>query len=129
MLEAFSLAKCREDKNVKLRFVDGYFDESYFKQFREQADLLGVGYQVIFSGYVNDEEYERLLRQTDVVIQLRALTRGETSRAVLDLMAQGKPVILNRFATFKDYPEEVVFFILDIPSAEELSRAVDDMYL
>ena len=79
------------------------------------------------TGYVTDELYEKYIMAADVAVQLRSGSRGETSKAVLDCMSFGVPVILNDYATFKDYPDDVVCKLSEVPAAAELKNKLAEL--
>ena len=72
------------------------------------------------TGFVDQEDYRRYLMAADAAVQLRQRSRGETSRAVLDCMAYGLPVILNAHGTLDDYRDEDVVKIKDPVDQREL---------
>lgn len=80
-------------------------------------------------GFVSSEIYQDYLAAADLAIQLRTDSRGETSRAVLDCMAAGIPVIVNAHGTARELPDATVLKIPDRFSKDELVRAIDMMHM
>ena len=58
-------------------------------------------------------KYKDYLSAADLAIQLRKNSRGETSRAVLDCMAAGLPVIVNAHGTAAELPDYAVYKLPD----------------
>jgi glycosyltransferase involved in cell wall biosynthesis len=76
---------------------------------RRRAEALGLADRVRFLGRRPAAEYADVIAASDVGINLRRPpTNGETSAALLDLLAGGVPTIVTDVATFADYPDTVV---------------------
>jgi glycosyltransferase involved in cell wall biosynthesis len=56
-------------------------------------------------GYVDDATFTTYLQATDVGINLRYPTLGETSATLLALMAAGKPTLVSNVDAFVEFPE------------------------
>ncbi len=70
------------------------------------ARFAGVERYVRRVGYVADEALPDLFAASDVAINLRYPTAGETSAAVLRLMSGGLPVIVTDTGAFSDLPDD-----------------------
>lgn len=70
---------------------------------------------ITITGYVNQRTYDYYLIAADIGVQLRTQTRGETSRAMMNLILNGVPFIHNRLGGSKEIPLEVA---LGIDTAE-----------
>ena len=68
------------------------------------------------------------LAAADLAVQLRTQTRGGTSKAILDCLAHGVPVIANNAGSFGDYADEVVYKLSPAPDSAELAQALDTLY-
>jgi glycosyltransferase involved in cell wall biosynthesis len=76
---------------------------------RRQAEALGLTRRVRFLGRRPAADYADLIAVTDIGVSLRRPpTNGETSAALLDLLAAGVAAIVTDVATFGDYPDTVV---------------------
>jgi glycosyltransferase involved in cell wall biosynthesis len=93
---------------------------------RRQAEALGLSRRVRFLGRRPAADYADLIAVTDIGINLRRPpTNGETSAALLDLLAAGVATIVTDVATFGDYPDSVVHKVRwDARGPEELGRAL-----
>jgi glycosyltransferase involved in cell wall biosynthesis len=69
---------------------------------------------VFITGYCPPAVYREFLSATDIAVQLRADSRGETSGTVLDCMAYGVPTIVNREGSLCELPDDA---IIKIPQA------------
>ncbi len=94
---------------------------------REEARALGLAEQVRFLGRQAAADYADLIAAIDVGVNLRRPpTNGETSAALLDLLAAGVATVVTDVATFADYPDTVVRKVRwdGARGPEELRRAL-----
>lgn len=59
------------------------------------------------SGYLEKEEYEAALELTDIVVNLRYPSMGESSGTLCEAFKYGKPVIVSQLNQYNEYPDEV----------------------
>jgi glycosyltransferase involved in cell wall biosynthesis len=64
----------------------------------------------------------------DAAVQLRALSRGETSASILDCLAYGIPVIIHANGSATELPENVACRIQDKFSQAELCEALEQLH-
>jgi glycosyltransferase involved in cell wall biosynthesis len=69
-------------------------------------------------GYVSDDLYHKYLSVSDIVINLRYPTMGETSRTLLDAMGWGKPVIVSNIGSYQETPDSCCWKV-DVDENEE----------
>ena len=79
---------------------------------------------VKFTGYLPADEYSTWLRAADIAVQLRIMTRGENSGAVLDVMAHGLPLITNAHGSNAELPLSAVYMLPEDPSGALLRDAL-----
>jgi len=72
------------------------------------ARQLGVAERVHVLGYVDFVELERAIAASDLCLNLRYPTAGETSASLLRILAVGRPTIVNEYAQFRDLPDAAV---------------------
>jgi glycosyltransferase involved in cell wall biosynthesis len=65
-----------------------------------------------------------LMRGTDVAVQLRSVTHGESSGVVAQLLALGKQLVVNAEGSFAELPPELVTFVPVECTPDELARAI-----
>jgi len=63
------------------------------------------------TGFVSRDNYERLLSASDIVINLRNPSMGETSATLLQAMIAGKPCIVTDIGWFSEIPDNAVLKI------------------
>jgi glycosyltransferase involved in cell wall biosynthesis len=91
---------------------------------REVLRAIGDRSDIHITGYVEKEDYELYIAAADIGVQLRTLTRGETSRAILDLLTNGTPLVYNRMGSSAELPAEVGV-ALDGYEPADIARALD----
>ncbi|GAC1466172.1 MAG: hypothetical protein NVSMB9_06460 [Isosphaeraceae bacterium] len=104
-LDAFSVISPRNEKALFI-FVGEEADGGVVQR---HAQALGIDHRVRFLGRQPAEAFIALMSVTDVGVNLRLPpTNGETSGALLNLLAAGVPTVVTDVATFSDYPTTVV---------------------
>lgn len=80
--------------------------------------------KIMKTGYIPINEFEGLLSCSDIVVNLRNPTMGETSATLLRAMTAGKPCIVTDIAWFSELPEGTVMKISPdaISEKKELSE-------
>ncbi len=126
-VEAFHFAQKTSKRDCRLVFVGDCSETDYINQITSLISEQELSDSVHITGFVDQEEYRRYLMAADAAVQLRQRSRGETSRAVLDCMAYGIPVILNAHGTLGDYRDEDVIKIKDPVDQRELGQAISKL--
>lgn len=104
-LEAF-VPIARDDPKAMFLFAG---EEADGGEVRRHAVALGLKERVRFLGRQPADAFAQLISVSDVGVNLRLPpTNGETSGALLNLLASGVPTVVTDVATFSDYPTSVV---------------------
>jgi len=117
ILRAFS-EYIKRNPNAVFLIGGSFLNHEYENELDELIEQLGLSNKVIKTGYVDD--LFPYVEITDIVVQLRYPTAGETSTITLKAMGFGKPVIVSNVGSFSELPEDVVIK-LDVNSNEEES--------
>jgi len=105
VFEAFAIALQRQPR-LKLLVVG---EPAPNLDVDAMADELGIGRERITkTGYVTDVEFARHLEAADRIVNLRYPSAGETSGALIQILATGKPVAVSEYAQFAEYPPDLV---------------------
>ncbi len=81
--------------------------------------------RVVFTDYVDMAAFNRYLRITDVCINLRYPTYGESSGTLARMLGMGKAVIVSRIGSFAEFPDGVVHKVpIDDAGHVELRQAL-----
>ena len=80
------------------------------------------------SGFLPKEDYWAALQRTDIVVNLRYPSAGESSATLLEEFSSGKPVIISNYAAYKEYPDDICIKIAsgedEVREQEELEQAL-----
>ncbi len=97
-------------------------DNSYF-DVRALINSYRMTDRVTITGHVPLEEFERWILNTDIAVNLRERTVGETSASLCRIMAAGVPAIVSNVGTFAELPDDAVVKIDPDEIAEALLLA------
>ena len=128
VLNAWVSSKLFRDPTCRLVFVGENPNDEFGTKILHQISALGNGANVTVSGWISDVEYESYLQRSDLSVQLRNSSRGETSAAVLDAMSYGIPVIVNEHGSLRELPSNTVFKLRDDFSESELVQAMEKLW-
>ena len=128
LLEAWLSSSLAKKTNCYLIFVGENDAGQYGKDLQRKINESAIQNRICITGFVNSEIYCRHLTIADIAVQLRSLSRGETSRAILDVMSYGIPLIFNAHGTMSEYPDDLCIKLQDDFSKQELISALEDLY-
>ena len=94
-------------------------DPQYFLRLHQLVAELGLAGLVRFLGYVEMEELYDILDMSDVCLNLRYPTLGETSAVLLRMMQLGKPIIVSGIAQFLEFPDTICWKA-EVEDAEQM---------
>lgn len=94
----------------------------------------GLSDRVTITGFVSLEEFQRRIAETDIAVNLRDRTVGETSASVCRVMAAAVPVVVSNVGWFAELPDDAAVKVApgetaDASLRESLSRLIDDAAL
>jgi glycosyltransferase involved in cell wall biosynthesis len=122
IVEAFSLF-AKAVPNARLVFVG--------EPLNEVLDLFatqGTADAPFATGRVDNATYRQWLAAADVAVQLRTMSRGETSRAVADCLGAGLALIVNAHGSLEEMPDRVVAKLPEHPEAAELAATLRHLH-
>lgn len=125
IIKAWLKSKLHNTKNCLLVFIGKTASNDYGNKFLQYT---ANNKNIISTGYVNDKIYKSYLSISNLCVQLRTNSRGESSASLLDCLNFGIPTIINRHGTSKDIPESVVKMLNDEFKIKELTHALDELY-
>jgi glycosyltransferase involved in cell wall biosynthesis len=73
----------------------------------------------------DDATLRRLMREVHVAVQLRETTQGESSAAVVELLAAGTPLVVTGEGSFAELPPELARFVTADCPPETLADAIE----
>lgn len=128
LLDAWLSSTLVDNPHCHLIFVGENSKYDYGQQILSTIRKSGMQSRITITGFVSTETYSDYLAAADVAIQLRTLSRGETSRAVLEVMLHKLPLIVNNHGTMADYPSDVLKKLPDNFSDSQLTEAIEMLY-
>jgi glycosyltransferase involved in cell wall biosynthesis len=75
----------------------------------EEARQLGIGHRVHLTGRVSEEDFWLHAFASDLCLNLRFPSAGETSATLLRLMAAGRAVMITDQTHYLEFPDSVVY--------------------
>ncbi len=93
----------RQTRRDALYVLVGSVSPNY--DIKQTIALLGLSDSAHVVGYADRQRFEDYVAATDICINLRYPSAGETSASVLRLMGAGLPVLVSRTATFEELPD------------------------
>ena len=128
LLDAWFASPLSERPDCHLVFVgqnpEGEDGHAILRRLRESQR----GHRVRITGFASQPDYRRWLAAADLAVQLRTLSRGETSGTVLDCLAHGLPLIANAHGSMADLPVGTVHLLPDDVSVADLRDALDALH-
>ncbi|MDT5269444.1 MAG: hypothetical protein QOH49_1630 [Acidobacteriota bacterium] len=115
-----ALASLRDRYDFRYTLVgdpNSYFDV------RALVRECGLEDRVEITGHVKLEEFERRIAETDVALNLRERTVGETSGSLCRIMAGGVCAVVSAVGWFGELPDDCVVKVEPGEHADELLRA------
>lgn len=130
IVAAFLAPPLRDLRNMRLVVAGELPDDDFGASVKRRLASSGNPTSVRVTGFLDADAYKEMLWAADIAVQLRTATRGETSGTVLDALAHETAVIVNDFAGFREYPDDVLLKIpaefTDADVAEALLTLVRD---
>ena len=128
LLAAWSMTPLARDPHCRLVFVGqnhgGEYGIDLVSAMRGQTS--GSGVEV--TGYVDQDAFRQWLAAADVGVQLRTLSRGETSGTVLDCMNYGLATIVNANGSMKELDPFAVWMLPDDFEDHQLAEALTRLH-
>jgi len=106
-----------KNQKCKLVFVGQNAGEAYGLA---MLNDIGDFSEISITGYAVPSVYKNYLQSADFAVQLRTLSRGETSAAVLDCLVHGVPLIVSSNGALAEYPDDVM---IKLPDSQEFDMS------
>jgi glycosyltransferase involved in cell wall biosynthesis len=129
LVQAWLASPLHADPDCELILVGANHGGDYGVQLSAMiaAADTGGGKRIRIAGWTDDAVYQQYLQAADLGVQLRSVSRGETSGAVLYCMSHGVPTLVNANGAFAALPDEAVYKLADHFTLPELSAALQTL--
>ena len=124
LLAAWLASPLAGDKHCRLVFVGENDASAYGANFAKSIEESASKARISITGFADPALYRSYLAAADLGVQLRTLSRGETSAAIMDCLSFGLPVVVNAHGTSAELADETVEKLPDLFTDEELSAAL-----
>lgn len=110
--------------NAYLLFVGSseIMKELYGDLLENEISKLGLDGKVKITGYVTMADFYRYIQISDLCLNLRFPSNGESSTSLLRILSAGKPTIVTDIGSFSDFPSDVVFKIPQPTQCDEVEE-------
>ncbi|MCG7392454.1 glycosyltransferase [Microvirga sp. ACRRW] len=124
LLQAWLNSPLADDENCYLVFVGQECQDESCVRLRKAIQESKARKRIRITGFAPAELYKQYLQAADMAVQLRSLSRGETSGTVLDCMAHGVPTVVNANGSMAELPRDAVVMLPDEFAISDLSNAI-----
>ncbi|RDD92241.1 glycosyltransferase [Acidovorax sp. BoFeN1] len=128
LLDAWLASPLSKDKRCYLVFVGENHAGDYGAELTATIRNNDLSNRIRITGWTDTAQFRQYLAAADVGVQLRTLSRGETSAAVLDCMNYGLPTIVNANGSMADLPEDAVYMLPDEFDDVDLTSALETLW-
>jgi glycosyltransferase involved in cell wall biosynthesis len=128
LLNAWLESALAKHENCLLVFVGENPDTDYGRDLLAVIKRSGLSERIHITGWVNTEDYRLYLSAANAGVQLRTLSRGETSGAVLDCLNYGLPTLVNAHGSMADLPSESIMKLPDVFTDDQLKHALETLW-
>jgi glycosyltransferase involved in cell wall biosynthesis len=127
LVEAWSRSRLAQKREGRLLIVGQGHGDRYHLELQELIAGSGAASRIAITGYVDDADMADYFAATDVAVQLRSESRGETSGAALDCLAYGLPLITNGCGALAEFPPDAAVVIPAAFEIPELAAALENL--
>jgi glycosyltransferase involved in cell wall biosynthesis len=128
LLNAWLNSKLANDQRCHLIFVGENHKGEYGQQLMALINKRGMQERIKITGFASTQSYGYHLAAADMAVQLRTLSRGETSGAVLEVLPHRLPLVINNHGSMAEYPDDIVTKLPDDFSDQQLVQALETLY-
>lgn len=127
LLAAWLGSPLARDPNCHLVFVGENNPGGYGLAMADEIAAGTFEGSVRITGRVDSDTFRQWLAAADIGVQLRMLSRGETSAAVLDCMNAGLPTVVNAHGSMAELPRDCAWILPDDFTNSELIETLSTL--
>ncbi|HJV80885.1 glycosyltransferase [Noviherbaspirillum sp.] len=127
LLDAWLASGLHDDPLCRLVFVGANHPGEYGERIAARIRNSVCQDRIRITGWTDDAMYKQFLQAADASVQLRSVSRGETSGSVLHCMNYGLPTIVNANGSMAELPPDAVLKLPDAFNDAELIAAMESL--
>jgi glycosyltransferase involved in cell wall biosynthesis len=128
LVQAFLASPLADDPRCQLVFVGENEPMQYGPALVAKIEASPAAERIRITGFVDAATYGDYLAACDCAVQLRAVTRGETSASVLDCLLYGVPTVVNAHGSTAKLKGDLVVMLPDRFAVDELADALARLF-
>jgi len=128
VIQSWFRSNLADNSKCFLVFVGQNHGGEYGKNLLEKIKSSTACGRIIITGYLPITGYSEWLSAADAAIQLRGISKGETSAAIFDCLAHGLPLIFNANGSASEIPDTVGVKLPDIFTDDQLKEAIESVH-
>jgi len=128
LLRSWLNSSLSRNRRCRLVFVGENDNDDYGKRMVDTIRKSGLSERIGITGWTDADTFKHYLAAADLAVQLRTLSRGETSAAILDCMNYGLPVIANANGSIAELPQDAIWMLQDDFQDAELTAALEKLW-
>ena len=128
LLQAWFKSRLSGDLSCRLIFVGENPGDDYSRKFAATILEKRAEERIRITGRLDLKVFKQYLAAADLAVQLRTVSCGKTSGAVLDCMNYGIPTIVNANCSMTDLDDDAVYKLSDEFSDGQLTEALESMW-
>ena len=128
LLDGWLASPLADDPRCRLVFVGENDPGAYGEALKRAIAQSGRGARIGITGFASRQLYLDYLAAADCAVQLRGKSRGESSGAIMDCLANGVPTIINANGSAAELPDTVLLKMPDDFTLPMLSEALALLY-
>lgn len=124
LVEAWFASRLSSDRKCKLIFVGRNDPGEYGAELQRRISMRKSA-RITITGWTDAQLFKKYLAIADVGVQLRTLSRGETSGTVLDCMNYSVPLIVNDNGGMAELAGDAAIVLEDRFDVADLAKALE----
>lgn len=128
LLDAWLNSELSNNPQCHLIFVGENFQGYYGVDLEEKIRTSHASSRISITGWVDSSTFRQYLSAADIGVQLRGLSRGETSATVLDCMNHSLATIANANGSMADLDPEALWLLQDAFTDSALTDALNTLW-
>lgn len=128
LLDAWNRSSLSKERSCYLVFVGENAANDYGKSIERKIANSSQPANIKIAGWTDATVFKSYLSIADVGVQLRTLSRGETSASALDCLNYGIPLVVNANGSMADLPDDSTIKLADDFTDDALIDALERLW-